>query len=168
MEQIEVKASTLNEILIVMLLIGIVSLIAFEGLSSYRQMYTYVMFHNKQTVDICDNYFRIQNLFCNADSICEDDGYYKVYRENDCLGSFCVSDSVMTFKPNNSLFIDTLFKNISEYEIKVCDNGPKGHVDSLFIVNDDVLLKFGLCIQPECLALSDVLLIEQNDSYENR
>lgn len=166
MKRTEIKAFTLNEILIVMVLTGIVSFIVFEGLSLYQRMYGYVVLQNKQSMEIYDNYFRTQGLFSNADSICEEDGYLKIYRENDCVGGIKVRDSVMTFKPINSENIDTLFEHVSEYETKTYNNAR--YIDSLFIVSDHILLKFGVCTRPESV-ISDIMMNEiKNDSYENR
>lgn len=169
MKRTKIKAFTLNEILVVMVLTAIVSFIAFEGLSLYQRMYGYVVLHNNQSMEMYDNYSRTQGLFCSADSIFEEDGYLKIYRGNECMGSFKVCDSLMTFKPGNSLILDTLFTQVSEYEIKVYDNASKRHIDSLFIVSDNVLLKFGVCVRPERSALSDIIMSEiKNENYENR
>lgn len=166
MKRTEIRAFTLNEILIVMLLTGIVSFIVFEGLSLYQRMYGYVMLQNKHSMEIYDNYFRTQGLFSNADSICEEDGYLKIYRENGCVGGIKVGDSVMTFKPTDSQNMDTLFEHVSEYKTKIY-NGAK-YIDSLFIVSDNILLKFGVCTRPESV-ISDIIIDEiKNDSYENR
>ena len=163
------KATTLNEILIVMVLTGIISFIAFEGLSLYRRMYEYVVFHNNQSIGIYDNYLRMQGLFCKADSICKKVKELDVYRENQCIGSLKISDSVVIFKPSNSSVVDTLFRHVSKYEVKVYSYGPKEYIDSLFITYGEVVLKFGVGIQPECFALSNILLKEKEFyNYENR
>lgn len=163
------KAATLNEILIVMVLTGIISFIAFEGLSLYQRMYGYVMLHNNQSMGIYENYLRTQELFCSADSICKDVKDFKIYRENEYIGSLKISDSMMIFKPSGSSFVDTLFRHISKYEIKVYSYGPKEYIDSLFIACEEVFLKFGIGIQPERSALSNILLKEKEfDNYEDR
>lgn len=168
MKPSEIKASTLNEMLVVMVLTGIISFIAFEGLSLYQQMYRYVILHNKQSTDVYENYLRMQELFSSADSICKDGNSLRIYRESDCIGSLHVNDSVMTYQPVSSLFVDTLFQEVSGYEIKMLDDNSKASVDSLFILSDNVLIKFGICIQPNQMALSDVSLIEKEDNYENK
>lgn len=165
----EIKAATLNEILIVMVLTGILSFIAFEGLSLYRRMYGYVVLSNSHSIGIYENYLRVQGLFYNADSICKGTGYLKIYRENECAGSLYISDSAMVYKSSNLHVTDTLFRHISAYETKECSIDSREYVDSLFITCGDVLLKFGICIQPERSALSNILLMEKEfDSYENR
>ncbi len=168
MKSMYLRAATLNEILIVMVLMGIISCIAFEGLSLYERMYRYAMLNNQQSANIYENYIRIQNLFCNADSICKGDGCMHIYKKNDCVGILKVNDSIMTFKSQNSFIIDTLYSNISEYEVRICDNGSGRYIDSLLIINDNVLIKFGVCIHPEQSALSELVLIEKKcDTYEN-
>lgn len=166
MKRTEIKAFTLNEILIVMVLTGIVSFIVFEGLSLYQRMYGYVVLQNKQSMEAYDNYFRTQGLFSNADSICEEDGNLKIYRENDCVGGIRIGDSVMTFKPADSQNLDTLFEHVSEYKTKTYNNAK--YIDSLFIVSDNILLKFGVCTRPESV-ISEIKMNEiKNDNYENR
>lgn len=72
----------------------------------------------------------------------------------------------MTFKPINTENIDTLFEHVSEYETKTYNNVK--YIDSLFIVSDHILLKFGVCTRPESV-ISDIMMNEiKNDSYENR
>ena len=159
------QAATLNEILVVMILTGITTFVVFEGLSLYRRMYSYATSHNNQSVSLYDNYLRVQSLFVNADSICEADGRFKIYRQNEPVGALWIIDSLLFFKPQNVAFTDTLLKNVSEYKIKTVDKRRMGCIDSLILTSGKVTLKFGMDLRPDRLAL--VTNMELEDNFEN-
>jgi hypothetical protein len=159
------QAATLNEILVVMILTGITTFVVFEGLSLYQRMYSYATSHNNQSVSLYDNYLRVQSLFVNADSICEADGQFKIYRQNEPVGALWISDSLLFFKPQNVTFTDTLIKDVSEYKIKASDSRHMKCIDSLVLTSGKVTLKFGIDLRPDRLAL--VTNMELEDNFEN-
>jgi prepilin-type N-terminal cleavage/methylation domain-containing protein len=113
---VKIKAFTLAELLVVMIIAGIIILSIMEGFALIHRITFNKQNQIIENMDIYDAYYHLESVIGNSDSVVTDDNgnltfyndsnYHSViYKENSCL--------IMNFAGTN----DTVLKNISELRL---------------------------------------------------
>ncbi|MDR1199873.1 MAG: type II secretion system GspH family protein [Prevotellaceae bacterium] len=111
-----IKAFTLTELLVVMLIAGIIMLGIMEG---FRLVHRIVL--DKQTrltenMDVYDAYYHLENVITNSDSVAVDENNnFIFYMESDCRSSLYRENSFLMVKLVN--ITDTVLKNVSSLKL---------------------------------------------------
>ncbi|MDR2653239.1 MAG: prepilin-type N-terminal cleavage/methylation domain-containing protein [Prevotellaceae bacterium] len=111
-----IKAFTLAELLVVMIIAGIIMLSIMEGFALIHRITFDKQTQITENMDIYDAYYHLENVISNSDSVATDDNgnltFYNdsnyhsaIYKDNSCL--------IMNFAGIS----DTVLKNISELRL---------------------------------------------------
>lgn len=132
------KASTIVELLVVMIIMGIIFTVLFEGMNMIKKFSNKITVEFGVTTDILLRYKYIDNLFDNADSVKFADSEYLFFKRNVI----------------NRVNLDTCFKTITK-TTQIFIDEDRGLIDSLHInvllKTDTLYLKFGVIDNPDII-----------------
>jgi len=168
-KQPHIRASTLSEILVVLILVGIIQLSVFDGFSLFQRLLFRIQGKMEQSIEQLDGCYRLESLFMNCDSIRGEEYRMELYRQGIIRNELRIDDSLLiAVRPETEARPDTLLRRIVEYTLVRAIDDPE-RIDSLQLWNDTTCLRLGVRIRPESEAESTVQKIEQQyDRYENR
>ena len=148
-KQRHIQASTLSEMLIVLILSGIVLLSVFDGFSLFQRLLLRIQGRLDQSIERMDGYYRLESLFMGSDSIRGDASRLELYRLGIIRDEILIDDSLLiASRPEEGVKPDTLLNRVREYKILTNEDYPE-RIDSLLIQNDTTLLRLGIRIRPE-------------------
>lgn len=155
-------ASTLSEILVVMILAGIVFLSVFDGFSLFQRLLLRIQGRLDHSIERIDSYYRLESLFSGSDSIRGDAKQLDLYRRGAIRERIRIDDSLLVVtRPGNEMPPDTLLRGVSEAAIVRNPDFPE-RIDSLLLVNDTIRLRLGVRIREERRAEAEIKKIEQS------
>lgn len=132
------KASTIVELLVVMIIMGIIFTVLFEGMNIIKKFSNKITAEFGVTTDILLRYKYIDNLFDNADTVKFTDSEYLFFKRNVI----------------NRVNLDTCFKTITKTTQTFIDE-DRSLIDSLHInvllKTDTLYLKFGVIDNPDII-----------------
>lgn len=152
------KANTLVELLLTMIISGIIFMLVFDGVEMIKKFSNIV--NKRLTVNqtFLYNHQIMEHLMENADSVVVRNNQFLFYRRGVVSDTVMIDDSF--FMLNSSGVMDTLYAGYIDYRITPSmDNA--NHIDSLFIycvvnVKDSVWLAYGLpCSRYKYLTTSE-------------
>ncbi len=160
----QLKANTLIELMLTMIISGIIFLLVFEGVEIIKKFSLSV---NKRLTDnekILYSHQFMEHLMENADSVVQQDNNLLFFREGFVSDSVSIETSSFILKSNGSK--DTLFQNYIDYHILLVLD-TQTQVDSLFIVSsintkDSIHLEYGLSLNRYAYLNS----YENNEDYK--
>ncbi|MCD8185039.1 MAG: type II secretion system GspH family protein [Rikenellaceae bacterium] len=156
------SASTLSELLIVMVLIGIVLLSVWEGFTLFQRLQRRTQEKLERSLAQADCLFRLESLFKNSDSLREEPDRLELYRQGEMREYLRVKDSVLTvFRTAEGIAPDTLLRGITQCRIVSHPDFPQ-RIDSLLLTVDSVVLKLGMGPRLEEEALRQAMQLERN------
>lgn len=163
--KINIPASTLSEILVVMILTGIILLSVFDGFSLFQKLLLRMEGRLEQSIEQVDGFYRLESLFSGSDSICGDASRLMLYRQGNVRNEIVMIDSLLIIvRPETEIKPDTLLRRIAETKIVRNPDNPN-RIDSLLLVHDTVSLRLGIRSRIENLAELDMKEVER--LYEN-
>jgi Tfp pilus assembly protein PilE len=132
------KASTIVELLVVMIIMGIIFTILFDGMNMIKKFSNKITAEFAVTTDMLLKYKFIDNLFVNADSVKFTDTTYLFFKKS----------------ITNRVNLDTCFKTITKTTHIFIDE-ERGLIDSLYInillKTDTIFLRFGVTNNPDLI-----------------
>jgi hypothetical protein len=159
---IDIRASTLSEILIVMVLTGIILLSVFDGFSLFQRLLLRIQDKLGQSIERMDNYYRLELLFTGSDSVRGDEARMELYRQGAIRHQLLIDDSLLiAIHPGTTTKPDTLLRQVSEFAVIRNRNFPE-RIDSLQVRNDTVMLLLGIRDRPEDRTETEVRELEQS------
>ena len=123
-----VSASTLAELLIVMIISGVVFLLVFDGIQISRKLSIRLASRLTQNNDLMSQYFILEELFQNRDSVSYSGNRLFFSKNGEHIENITLE--------NNRLIVtrahhtDTLFQQVTKWDIK---SSTPPEVDSLFL-----------------------------------
>ena len=112
----DIKAFTLAELLVVMIIAGIIMLSIMEGFALIHRITFDKQSQITENMDIYDAYYRLENVISNADSVATDDnGNLVFYNDGNYHSAFYKENSILTV--NFAGISDTVLQNISELRL---------------------------------------------------
>ncbi|MDR1347622.1 MAG: type II secretion system GspH family protein [Prevotellaceae bacterium] len=111
-----IKAFTLTELLVVMLIAGIIISGIMEGFSLVHRIILDRQAKITENMDVYDAYHHLENVITNSDSVAVDENNnLNFYRESDYQSSLYRENSFLTVKLAN--ITDTVLKNVSSLKL---------------------------------------------------
>lgn len=154
-------ASTLSEMLVVMILTGIILMGVFDGFSLLEKLLFRIQGKLEKTMVNTESVYRLESLFSSSDSICGSIVRLEFFRQGEVRHVVELSDSLLiVFKQESILRPDTLFRKVSLPQVVKNPDNPVW-IDSLFFMNDTTKLCFGSFPKQELLAESEARKIEE-------
>lgn len=158
------KASTLIELLLTMIISGIIFLLVFEGVEIIKKINFSVNNRLTDNERMLYSHQFIEYLMENADSVIQQDNNLLFFREGFASDSLSIEPSSFILKSKGSK--DTLFQNYIDYRILFVLE-TQTQVDSLFIVSfintkDSIHLEYGLSLNRYAYLNS----YENNEDYK--
>ncbi len=149
-----IKASTMIEILVVMIISGIVIGLTFEGMDIFRRFSGKVAGEIVKTDGLFSTYTSLNTIVGNSDSLTLKNDTVGLYRKRYVFGNIYTEDSKLIIRIlNNS---DTLPVNVESLKIK------SGTVtDTLFVETEKITLYV-------CTKERAVITTEKNKYYETQ
>lgn len=159
----DLRASTLAETLVVMILAGIVLLSVFDGLDLFGKMLRRVQGRIERTMEHGEGFYRLRTLFAGCDSIRGGAERMALYRQGVVSEEIVIGDSLLIVRrPAAETAPDTLFDKVSDPRIVRNPENPE-RIDSLYVRLDTTLLRLGVALRPEREAEERVGHIEKNN-----
>jgi hypothetical protein len=161
----KLRASTLTELLVVMILSGIVLLSVFDGLSLFEKLFRRFSGELDASMARMEGFYRLESLFDGADSIRREAETFLFYREGEPWKELSVSDSLLVVSQDD-LGEDTLLRRISAWRT-IPDAESAGWIDSLILIHDTTTLRFGMNRSPHRNATMEIETLEKQYLDEN-
>lgn len=138
--QIRLKAQTLMEVLVAMIIGGIIFLSIMDGMILFRQYAASVTERMESNIGLYDSYYRLETLVSNSDSILDTGRSLEIYTEGNQRYTLKESDSLILLSQGD--FSDTLFIGMSI--IPVFNKNNPRWVDALCLMvpSEDSVYRF--------------------------
>lgn len=159
------SASTLSEMMVVMVLSSILLLSLFEGFSMFGKWVKGAEKRLSGSVGIYRNYVLLESLFRASDSLKGAVPEMEFYRHGEVRAILKIDDSLMVVKVGEGKS-DTLFSKLSRLRI-VADESSPDRIDTLQFLNDATALQFGLSYNPEKITREKLQKIMKEQDDEN-
>jgi hypothetical protein len=142
----QVKATTMVELLVVMILTGIVFLSVFDGLSLVRKYDGWLQTNLTEKSHTLYSHQLLEALLGRADSLVKrPPDEYTLYAEGEIFSEIIPEPHSLVVK--QAMNVDTLFRNLLAVRFQEAETG-EGSIDSLYlslkIKTDTVTLSYGL------------------------
>lgn len=153
------RASTLTEMLVVMILSGIILLSVFDGLGLFEKLLRRFSGELDRSIARMEGFYRLESLFADADSLCQEEDVLVFYRAGESGWRIVRQDSLLVAEyPDRP--DDTLFRKIADWStIPAAENN--GAIDSLILVHDTTILRFGVNRSPHRNAVREIETLEK-------
>jgi hypothetical protein len=165
----KLRASTLTELLVVMILSGIVLLSVFDGLALFEKLLHRFSGRLDTSMARMEGFYRLESLFEGADSVRREGDAFLFYREGAPEWRIAVNDSMLTAgradTPEESAE-DTLLRRIADWHAIPHSQGG-GRIDSLMLTRQGTTLRFGVNRSPHRNAAQEMETLEKQYLDEN-
>ncbi len=153
------RATTLSETLVVMILAGIVLLSVFDGLSLFEQLLHRFTGRLERSMERMEAYYRLESLFTAADSARQERPGIVLYRDGAPWGRLTVADSLLTTSLAEAP-PDTLLRQLTGWQTVAHARGSE-RVDSLILRLDTTTLRLGIGPSPHRDAVTAIRTLEK-------
>lgn len=166
-----VQASTLPEVLILMILTGIVFLGVMDGMRLLGALVTATAERITSNSLLYTNYERLDDLIYTSDSMLSREGKLLIYREGEMCAMLCRRDSCLTIQLKAGT--DTLFESLVAWDTLPESNfGNSSGIDSLCITlqippDSAIDLSFGRSRALGRQAWAELISTEEKYGYED-
>jgi len=153
------RASTLTEMLVVMILSGVVLLGVFDGLSLFDTLRRRSIDGMEEHIVRMEGLYRLETLLASTDSARTERGAVQLYRQGAPWRRLTIADSLLTVDLGADKR-DTLLRRIADWRTVAAPTG-RGLIDSLILVRDTVELCLGLAASPHRHAAAEMEILEK-------
>lgn len=127
-------ASTLVEVLIVMIISGIIFLSVFEGVGMIRKVTSRMIVRLNSHCGLQEKYFELDGLFRECDSILNQNERLDFYRKGIIHETIGYRDSLLVLTRGE--FIDTLFKRVNGWRL-VRNGECRGRLSCVVVTGEE-------------------------------
>ncbi len=153
------RASTLTEMLVVMILSGIILLSVFDGLSLFEKLLRRFSGELDRSISRMEGFYRLESLFADTDSLRQERDALVFYRAGESGWRIFREDSLLVVEyPDRPG--DTLFRKIVDWRTISTAENNEG-IDSLILVHDTTTLRFGVNRSPHRNAAQEIETLEK-------
>lgn len=160
------RASTLTELLVVMILSGVVLMGVFDGLSLFDTLRRRLIGGMEGHIARMEGLYRLETLLAAADSARVERGAVQLYRRGDRWRRLTIADSLLSADLGAG-GRDTLLGRIASWRTVAAPEGGD-RIDSLILVREGVELRLGLGASPHRHAAAEMELLEKQYRDEDR
>lgn len=162
----KLRASTLVEMLVLMIVSGVVLLSVFDGFSLFDRLLRRIEVRMEKSTAEATGYSRLEYVFSATDSITGNVDVLQMFRSGRCWTEVVIEDSLLMLHYTGTERPDTLFVRVSQPRL-VADRYFPQRTDSLILTNDTTELRFGLLHEPAMRAESELINLEKENDHED-
>lgn len=131
----KLQASTISELLVLMIISGIILISVFNGFDSFQVIRSRITNGLNNRMAYIEGYYEMENIISLTDSIISHGEILELFRSGEKWIHIAVSDSLLLLYDEPSSYKDTLMKHVSGYSLY--PNGERENlIDSLHIINN--------------------------------
>ena len=161
----KLRASTLPEMMVVMILTGIVLLSVFDGFSLFETLVRRLSDRLDRSMAQMEGVQRLDRLFSTADSILRQEETLLFYRNGGPGYELTIDDSLLVVS-REEIKPDTLLLRISGWRTQTDEERPN-RIDSLILVHDTTELRFGTSRSPHRNVVKTIVELEEQYNRED-